>query len=515
MGLSGLSGLSGLRGVVPGGAMIPWLPTMEPSLRLWIDPSDTTGWTLDDSGNPTAIRSKASTQDVFSLVAGTAPVLSGGALSIADTLTLFESTSLLGFAADPSMLFTISATASANLNTGLIQWGATTNSDRLILVVSGANYIWRRGGTLGTAQFGSVGQAPTILSAVRLPGVSRSGDFFRANGVPASGGTFADGGTNQASGTTRLFSGSWLGSVGNILAFSDASQALYERAEGFIAHKEGRTGQLPANHPFKSSPPMVPQPSGVTDPDAASYIAAVGAADGQALEPAIQAAINDFVIGCKSDPSPFPGVSNFGAIKASCVMMGARTLAGALVPLRGPAPTNFNFVAGDYSRGSGLLGDGVNKYLNSNQSASSTPSLNFSLTVGVSVAAPSTGTHMYIGGQVNSPNDLYRAGSNINSRSRGNGYLNSTLAAATGFIGNSITSQGLVTRVNQQNFIVGAPSSVADNTPVGVFCRLISSSPNSFATARLYHYSIGEAVDLAALDARVTTLRNAIAAAIA
>ena len=98
------------------------------------------------------------------------------------------------------------------------------------------------------------------------------------------------------------------------------------------------------------------------DADATDYLAAVQAADGQVLEPAVRLAVNSFVKGCKAD-----GI--WTAIKASCILAGARTLAGALVPLVGAAPTNFNFVSGDYNRKTGLVGDGSTKYLDSNRYA--------------------------------------------------------------------------------------------------------------------------------------------------
>jgi hypothetical protein len=84
------------------------------------------------------------------------------------------------------------------------------------------------------------------------------------------------------------------------------------------------------------------------DADAVAYIAAVEAADGQALEAATRMAINSFVKGCKAD-----GI--WTAIKASCILAGARTRLGALTPLAGTAPTNFNFVDGDYRPPSFLL----------------------------------------------------------------------------------------------------------------------------------------------------------------
>jgi hypothetical protein len=102
------------------------------------------------------------------------------------------------------------------------------------------------------------------------------------------------------------------------------------------------------------------------DADAVAYIAAVEAADGQVLETATRMAINSFVKGCKAD-----GI--WPAIKASCILAGARTLTGALVPLVGAAPTNVNFVSGDYNRKTGIVGDGSTKYLNLNRTPNDDP----------------------------------------------------------------------------------------------------------------------------------------------
>ena len=80
-----------------------------------------------------------------------------------------------------------------------------------------------------------------------------------------------------------------------------------------------------------------------TDPDALAYLAEVERIDGQALESGTRNAVIAFVTGCKAD-----GI--WTAIKASCILSGARTLSGALMPLAGTAPSNFNFVSGDYNR---------------------------------------------------------------------------------------------------------------------------------------------------------------------
>ena len=104
----------------------------------------------------------------------------------------------------------------------------------------------------------------------------------------------------------------------------------------------------------------------MTDADAIAYVNAVEAADGQLLEFAVGKAINDFVVGCKLD-------NTWPAIKASCILAGARTLTGALVPLVGTAPTNNNFASGDYNRKTGLVGNGSTKYLDSNRNNNADP----------------------------------------------------------------------------------------------------------------------------------------------
>jgi hypothetical protein len=52
------------------------------------------------------------------------------------------------------------------------------------------------------------------------------------------------------------------------------------------------------------------------------------------------------------------------------------------------------------------------------------------------------------------------------------------------------------------------------NVSLAVFARNTTTVPSAYTNARLAFYSIGESLNLALLDARVTTLINAIAAAI-
>jgi len=101
------------------------------------------------------------------------------------------------------------------------------------------------------------------------------------------------------------------------------------------------------------------------DADAATYFAAIATA-GSSITTANKAAVNAFIVGCKSD-----GI--WTAIKACCLLAGPDNLTGALVPLVGSAPTNSNFVSGDYSRTAGLVGDGSTKHLSSNRNNDADP----------------------------------------------------------------------------------------------------------------------------------------------
>ena len=255
--------------------------------------------------------------------------------------------------------------------------------------------------------------------------------------------------------------------------------------------------------------------SGVTyDADAAAYIAAVEAADGQALETAVKDAINAFVVGCKTD-------GTWNAIKASCILAGARTLAGALVPLVGAAPTNVGFPAGSYNRKTGLLGNGASYYLDSNRNNNADPQNSQHMACWVS-SAPVGGTFpMYIGtgDTIAGTNNLGvgRASNFIFARSRsGTADTIASAGTSTGFIGtNRASSASYVIRVNNANTTFSGTSDLPLNRSLLVFAVTNNGgSPDLYSSARLALYSIGESLDLALLDARVAALINALAAAI-
>ena len=253
------------------------------------------------------------------------------------------------------------------------------------------------------------------------------------------------------------------------------------------------------------------------DPDAETYIAAVEAADEAAspgvgaLEDEVKAAIHAFVKGCKAD-----GI--WPALKASCILAGARTLDGALVPLAGTAPTNVGpFVAGDYNRETGLVGNGSTKYLNSNRNYNDDPQNNFHLSVYISTAA-SSGTKMYVGGQglSSSTNDIYRTATDLHLRSRGVGVALAD-GTQTGFAGHSRAAAANFSYKTSGSALASFNSTSVASTPprsMFIFARNNDGVPQAYADCRLAFYSIGESLDLEALDTRVTDLITAIGAAI-
>lgn len=242
----------------------------------------------------------------------------------------------------------------------------------------------------------------------------------------------------------------------------------------------------------------------LADSDAAAYVAAVEAADGQAIEPNIRFAIHSFVVGCKAD-----GI--WDAIKASCILAGARTLAGALVPLKGTAPTSYNFVAGDYDRKTGLKGDGSTKYLDSNTLNSSNPINNNHLSVWKNDTVASH--NPYFIGVV--------SGSDANAIGKGGIYSNSIAfvsgASAVGLIGISRATASTVTVKRPGAIAVSGSlaSTAAPSLSHFVYNLNVNGSLGTqWSASRFSFYSIGESLDLDLLDSRVSTLMTDIGAAI-
>jgi len=241
------------------------------------------------------------------------------------------------------------------------------------------------------------------------------------------------------------------------------------------------------------------------DRDAAAYLARVEQADGQLLEWEVRKLITEFVVGAKA-----AGV--WDAIKASCIMAGARTLAGALVPLKGPSPQNVNFVGADYTRKTGLIGNGVDKYLVTNRNNNADPQNNQS--VGVWIETAGGAGHIYMGaGTTDSgttnlnrrpvPNDA-----NIATRSQ-SGTADTSLAVgtATGYMGISRSgSTGYNVRVNGADNAITQASQTPLDRMMLVYASMGPTIPFGWSDARLKFYHQGEALTQSTLEGLLSTL---------
>jgi hypothetical protein len=270
----------------------------------------------------------------------------------------------------------------------------------------------------------------------------------------------------------------------------------------YLGAAEVTKAYLGASEVYSSSAPSF-------DADAQTYITAVELEDQQALETAVKTAINDFVVGCKSD-----GI--WTAIKASCILAGARTLTGALVPLKGTAPTNFNFVTGNYNRATGLVGDGSTKYLDSNRNNDADPQNSKHIAAYLSSYTDSNSTSFAISssstGGTTGVSQITLNGNADTIVGRANSSQNLPIAAVYGgsfLAGVARTSSNSITLRANNTSVTGAKVS---QVPHSASMQIFAGFGANYTSARIAFYSIGESLDLALLDARVTTLINAYGA---
>lgn len=247
--------------------------------------------------------------------------------------------------------------------------------------------------------------------------------------------------------------------------------------------------------------------SAVSDADAEAYLQAVETADGSSLEQSVADAVNDFVLGCKSD-----GI--WSAIKASCILAGARTLSGALVPLVGTAPTNYNFVSGDYNRETGLKSNGSTKYLDSNRANNADPqnSNHNAVFIHTAQTAGVGGVYIGSGGSQTGSNNIARSSTSANLVIRQRSGTADVISGIGGSIGllatNRSSSNSYVLRAGEITSSFTRPA----QPPYGASIHAFQRNDGTPATtdARLSFYSIGESLDLAALDTRVSNLMTQI-----
>jgi hypothetical protein len=239
--------------------------------------------------------------------------------------------------------------------------------------------------------------------------------------------------------------------------------------------------------------------------EAFNYITRVEQVDGQPLEQAVKSAIIDFILGCKSD-------GLWPAIKASCILAGARTLDGALVPLVGAAPTNNNFVSGNYDRKTGLAG-GTGRHLNTNRPENADPQNSFHMSF---FRGSGVQTNSFAIGARSTASVFTIMGSSTYVRNGLIAGLPSYNNGDAGFYGAVRQSANLVIHRGPTEGNVAVNNS---SQPPGNLSHFVGAYNNQGTAAnspsfRLSFYSIGESLDLALLDVRVTALMTALAAAI-
>jgi hypothetical protein len=245
-----------------------------------------------------------------------------------------------------------------------------------------------------------------------------------------------------------------------------------------------------------------------SDADARAYVLAVNAADGQPLEKPVVEAIDAFVIGCKSD-----GI--WSAIKASCILMGARTLSGALVPLVGPAPTNSGpFVGGDYNRKTGLVGNNSSKYLTANINNNAVPQDSCHASVFISEDNSPDTADCYIGSFDLIGVFLAHSSAGVKfARVRDNaGTVTHTGTAQGAFVLNRSGSSSTQVRIFGQSpsFTARTSSGVAS----GAITLFAAPANSRYSPSRMAFYSFGESLDVSLYSSRISALHTAIGAAI-
>lgn len=242
------------------------------------------------------------------------------------------------------------------------------------------------------------------------------------------------------------------------------------------------------------------------DEDAELYFAKVRIADGQPLSSGVKSAVNDLIVGLKAD-------SLWTPIKAACLLAGPSTLAGALVPLIGVEPTNSGFIEADYDPRTGLQGTAQSgKVLLSNRAGNADPQDNMHLACYANGARADSGVNRWMsadaGIKAMFANPFGGARARVNSGTR---YDFGTSNSSFGLMGVSrASSAGWDWVITGQSGSIVDASTGTTATTVGVFGDS-DATPESCG-AKLAFYSIGEALDLSALDARLDTYVEALAA---
>ena len=178
-----------------------------------------------------------------------------------------------------------------------------------------------------------------------------------------------------------------------------------------------------------------------------------------------------------------------------------------MVPLVGATPTNNNFVSSDYDRLTGLKGDGNTKSLDSNRANNADPQDDNHNAIYHSANAGVGGFQLTAGNAATGSNAILRSTGTLQVRNRTAAGTNSAFGTTLGFKGISRSASADYTyRVGSTDYTASSVS----QTPFNGNVILFSDGNTGYGSDRLAFYSIGESLDLALLDNRVSALITAI-----
>ena len=217
-------------------------------------------------------------------------------------------------------------------------------------------------------------------------------------------------------------------------------------------------------------------------------------------------AIDRFIKGCKED-----GI--YDDLNAACVMAGWDSLAGALTPLKGAAPTNSGL--SNYDRGIGIAGDG-SSYLNSNRDNNADGQNDQHLAV--FATSPSSDGKVLAGrGTFSDATTIFRVAGNttlyFRNRSGSSGGI-ADAGTSTGLYGSSRNAaEQFFVRANKDTQTALVASTGAISGDVYIF------DSNGYGAgvetdATIAFYSIGTSLSLEDLDTAVSDLITAIGEAL-
>jgi len=269
--------------------------------------------------------------------------------------------------------------------------------------------------------------------------------------------------------------------------------------------------KIPFRHPYAAGFPGLGSQPVPTDADALDYLDRMAAADGASVEVGVATAVDAFFRDSKAS-----GV--FDALKACCILAGARTLAGALVPVVGDAPTNVanGFVSGDYSRTAGLTGDGTS-YLDSGFAIDEPENYHQCAYI---TTKPTVNT-VFVGSD-NASQQRYLLYSNVAadetraiSGQTGTPYFGGSGSLEAGFKGVlRASASDFEARASATTSSVSSAAGDATSLNSFVFSNNLNGTSSGAGDAAIAFYSIGTSLSLEDLDTAVTNLITAIGEAL-